>query len=389
MCQLVGRILRWTLGVVGATAVLGAVLYLHAAHQPRGLVTVDEVIAPGEDAAIMRLVRAATESLDKRAKDDHLYRRDVHFEPHGCVKAELEVDPGIGDRYRHGVFAAPGRRYRAWVRFSNATQTDDRQPDGRGMAIKLMNVPGPKLLPPKDDPEQGTQDFVMVDYHTFFLRNLADYEEFFPYQVANRPVAYFFAGWPWSWKLHALYHGARALLQRVSSPLAARYYSMSAYRLGPENVKFSVQPCVMPKTPVPVPRTAHYLRDALVRDLQGAAACFRFLVQLQEPTRNMPIEDPSIQWDEDESPYVPVATLTIPVQEFSSDLQNRFCEQLSFAPWHALPEHRPVGALNRARLAVYREVSRRRHARNDVPRGEPQGWCLDLSGAPCPAEDSP
>jgi hypothetical protein len=86
---------------------------------------------------------------------------------------------------------------------------------------------------------------------------------------------------------------------------------------------------------------------------------------------------------------VPIATLTIPAQEFDTDAQNRFCEQLAFAPWHALPAHRPVGVLNRARLAVYREVSHRRHARNGVPRGEPRGWCLDLSGAPCPAEDSP
>jgi hypothetical protein len=164
---------------------------------------------------------------------------------------------------------------------------------------------------------------------------------------------------------------------------------MSAYRLGPENVKFSAQPCVMPKTPMPKPRTPHYLRDALARDLLERRACFRFLVQLQDPRANMPIEDPTIEWDQRVSPYVPVARLTIPAQEFSTDAQNRFCEQLSFAPWHGLPDHRPVGALNRVRQAVYREVSRRRHARNGAPRGEPRGWCLDLSGAPCPAEGFP
>jgi hypothetical protein len=107
------------------------------------------------------------------------------------------------------------------------------------------------------------------------------------------------------------------------------------------------------------------------------------VVQLQDSTKNMPIEDPTIAWDERDSPYVPIARLEIPAQEFSTDVQNRFCEALSFAPWHGLPAHRPVGALNRVRRAVYLAVSQRRHARNAEPRHEPRGWCLDLSGAPC------
>ena len=382
-----GRILRWLLSALGVATVSGGALWLCAAHQPRVPVTIDEVIPPGEAVVIMRLVRAATTSLDEHAKDDHLYKRDAHAKPHGCVKALLEVDPSLDPRYRHGVFAEPGRRYHAWVRFSNGTQDDDRQFDARGMAIKLMNVPGPKLLEAADDPEQATQDFVMVNYHTFFLRTVAEYEQFFAYQARDEPLRYFFAGWPWSWKLHAFYHGAHMLFQRIASPLATRYYSMSAYRLGAANVKFSVQPCVRRDVAMPSSPTPHYLRDALVRDLQSTDACFRFLVQLQDPTKNMPIEDPTIEWDQRESPYVPIATLTIPVQEFNTDVQNRFCEQLSFAPWHSLPAHRPVGALNRVRQAVYLEVSRRRHARNGLRRGEPRGWCLDLSGTPC--DDQP
>ncbi len=63
--------------------------------------------------------------------------------------------------------------------------------------------------------------------------------------------------------------------------------------------------------------------------------------------------------------------------------QDRFCEQLQFSPFHALPEHRPVGRMNRVREMVYREVSKRRHFGNDVPIGEPRGWCLDLTGATC------
>ena len=380
----IGRaLLRWTAVVFSAGALLAGILWAYAARQPQGFVTVDEVIPPGEAETTVRLVRAATQSLDDEARGDRLYKRDAHAQPHGCVRATVDVEPDLGPRYRHGVFAEPGRRWNAWVRFSNGTQSDDTQPDARGMAIKLLDVPGPKLLSCPEDPEQSTQDFVMVNYHTFFLRNAGEYETFFEYQKRNQPIAYFFAGWPPAWKLHPLYHGAHMLFQRVPSPLATRYYTMSAYRFGPQNAKLSAQPCVMPDIPMPRPRTAHYLRDALVSGLRTEPACFRLLVQLQDPTRNMPIEDPTIQWDERESPYVPVATLTIPPQEFSTDEQNRFCEQMAFAPWHALAEHRPVGALNRIRFAVYREVSRRRHARNHVPRGAPDGWNLRFQAPSC------
>jgi hypothetical protein len=381
--RLARTVLRWTAVAFAAGALLVGLLWTYAARQPQGLVTVDEVIPPDEAGVTVRLVRAATQSLDDEARADRLYKRDAHAQPHGCVRATLDVEPGLDPRYRHGVFAEPGRRWYAWVRFSNGTQRDDTQPDARGMAIKLLDVPGPKLLSCPEDPEQSTQDFVMVNYHTFFLRNAGEYETFFAYQKRNQPIGYFFAGWPFAWKLRPLYHGAHMLYQRVPSPLVTRYYTMSAYRFGPENAKLSAQPCVMPDVPMPRPRTPHYLREALVDGLRTGPACFRLLVQLQDPSRNMPIEDPTIQWDETESPYVPVATLTIPAQAFSTDEQNQFCERLSFAPWHGLPEHRPVGALNRIRFAVYREVSRRRHARNDVPRGAPDGWNLRFQQPSC------
>ena len=380
------RALRWTAGVVAGLAITLGVLYAVAAHQPRVDVTTEEVVPPGEADAMMRLVRMATAAVEENAAADRLYKRDAHAQPHGCVFGVLEVLDGLDDVHRQGVFAEPGRRYKTWVRFSNGTQADDTAADARGMAIKLMGVQGRKLLDRRDDPERKTQDFVMVNYHTFFLRTLEEYEEFFAYQAENRPTAYFFAGPPWRWRLHELYHGAHMLYQRVSSPLATRYYTMSAYRFGARNAKVSARPCGAADEPMPRDRGPHYLREALVRDLRERDACFELAVQLQDPTKNMPIEDPTIEWDERESPYVPVATLRIPRQEFSTDVQNRFCEQLQFTPWHALPAHRPVGSLNRARALVYREVSRRRHYHNAVPRGEPRGWCLHF-GACAPGDE--
>ena len=45
----------------------------------------------------------------------------------------------------------------------------------------------------------------------------------------------------------------------------------------------------------------------------------------------------------------------------------QFCENLSFNPWRTLPEHRPLGSINRARLQVYPAISRFRHRKNNAP----------------------
>jgi hypothetical protein len=48
-----------------------------------------------------------------------------------------------------------------------------------------------------------------------------------------------------------------------------------------------------------------------------------------------------------------------------------FCEHLSFNPWRCLPEHRPLGGINRARKAIYDGITRRRHELNGVALREP------------------
>jgi hypothetical protein len=80
-----------------------------------------------------------------------------------------------------------------------------------------------------------------------------------------------------------------------------------------------------------------------------------------------------------------VADVHIPRQQFDTPERNAFCENLSFTPWHALEDHRPLGGLNRIRKAVYEEIAVYRHAMNGVPYQEPKGWCLRLDGGACDA----
>lgn len=101
-------------------------------------------------------------------------------------------------------------------------------------------------------------------------------------------------------------------------------------------------------------------------------SCFDFMVQLQVPDKNMPVEDTTVQWEEKDSPFVPVARIEIPKQDIGPFMQSGFCENLSFNPWHSLPEHQPVGGLNRIRKAVYQGISRFRRCMSGVAFGEPR-----------------
>ncbi|MEO6808969.1 MAG: catalase, partial [Isosphaeraceae bacterium] len=218
-----------------------------------------------------------------------------------------------------------------------------------------------------------THDFVMLDNPVFFVRNVADYVPFMnDFRRLKTPG--FSLG-----KLIALIKVILSpdskfrLLREAGSktpdsPLRSQYWSTTPSKLGPGAMKFSARP-VLDGTPAP-PRSSSkdMLREAMVAHLKDREARFDFLVQLQTDPVSMPVEDPTVPWD---APFQKVATIRIPPQTFDTVEQLTFCENLSFTPWHALPEHRPLGGVNRTRKAVYTALSRQRHELNGVPEREP------------------
>jgi hypothetical protein len=85
----------------------------------------------------------------------------------------------------------------------------------------------------------------------------------------------------------------------------------------------------------------------------------------------MSIEDYTIEWNEQQAPMYEIATIRIPRQNFQITELDDLGENLSFNPWHTLPEHRPLGCLNRVRKIVYERISRVRREMNKVPTREP------------------
>jgi catalase len=341
-------------------------------------------VSPDESAHTSRIVALAVAMIDGAHAQaaTRPYTRDVHSKAHGCVKARFEVGD-LEPRLRHGLFARPGT-YDAWLRLSSGDThvQSDLVRDARGFALKVMGVPGEKLLPAEKDAE--TQDFVMINDPQFFIRTLPEYEEFMDFMARGSRYGWFFDGFswkPWRWHLRELYLAGRTLKPPPASLLETEYHSLSAYRLGPSQfVKYAARPCVPHSSPAR-PREPNMLRQALVAELGQGEACFDLSVQLQVPGKNMPVEDATVLWSEADSPSLKVARLTLPRQEFDTPEQDALCENLSFTPWHALPDHEPVGVMNRVRRALYQEISRYRHAKNGTPRVEPRGFSLDLAAA--------
>ena len=121
---------------------------------------------------------------------------------------------------------------------------------------------------------------------------------------------------------------------------------------------------------------ANFLRLNLARHLAERDAEFDFMVQRRLKPDSMPVEDATIEWKEADAPFVPVARITIPKQVFDSPGQMLFCENLSFSPWHCIPEQRPLGGLNRLRRVVYETISRVRHELNHAARKEPTDFSI-------------
>ena len=296
-----------------------------------------------------------------------LVLRDAHPKAHGLVRAEFIVVDSLPEELQHGVFAQP-RKFDALIRFSAggvSVQSDEIE-QARGMAIKLLGVEGDKIL----DDERGakTQDFVMINFPLFFSRNLKDYEELHR-ALASGTTDAFYKTRPIEKKVfYQMNH------QPFYNPLQVPYWSETPYKLGSKAIKFSARPITTQANAKPAVTNPDYLRDALVKQIGSEDVYFEFLIQVQTDPVKMPVEDSVVDWDEEEAPFQRVALIRIPRQDISGPATQEIAEQLSFTPWHALPEHRPLGSINRARRVVYQTVSRFRHSMNATVRTEPAGW---------------
>lgn len=330
-----------------------------------------EKLQPNEETVAQNIAQVIEKSIREQYTAGNALR-DAHPKAHGCVRAEFHVSKNIPAQFAKGIFI-PDQSYQAWIRFSNASNdasSADIDKDARGIAIKLLGVAGEKIL--ESEKQATTQDFIMINHPVFFANDAKRYLSFINdvnshnmIRKLHIPFALGFKG-----TMNAL--GARN--SQIANPLYARYWSMVPYQLGLGNdrqaVKYSVRACSVTANNLPKNPSHDFLREALKNTLQQTDACMEFLIQPRTSSQ-MLVEDSMTEWDEKAAPFYQVATIHIPKQNFDTPEQNKFCENLSFTPWHALPAHKPLGAVNRMRKVIYENISRVRHDMNSAPRQEP------------------
>jgi hypothetical protein len=340
-------------------------------RKDEGYKLAEERIQPDEEAHLDDIIASFNAQMRKLWNPGY-YERGGNSKTHGIVRAELIVRDDLPEHMRRGIFATPAT-YKAWVRYSGPGPYVTADIDDVGfmsMAIKLMGVPGPKLM----DDEKFTQDLFGTSAPTFVSPDTRANAQLQRWSLKNAQVFYFFN----PRDSHILDTIMQLLWTKTqTSPLEDQYFSCVPYLLGEgQAMQYSFKSRLATKTPVPrLPFRPpdNYLRDAMAATLAKQDVEFDIFLQVQTDPFLMPIENAAVMWPTRLSARVPAAVLRIPKQTFDSREQLAFARKLTYNPFHCIPEHRPLGNVSRARKRMYWELAQLRLKMNATEHYEPTG----------------
>jgi hypothetical protein len=294
--------------------------------------------------------------------------------------------PGLPPHLAQGLFAKPGE-YPAVLRFSTipGDVLDDHVSTPRGLAVKVIGVDGDRLPGSEND---TTQDFVLINGPAFgaptaeaFLGNLklvaattdrAEGLKKIVSAIARTTEAV----------LEAFGHKSPTVLTLGGQPLThilgETFYSQAPILYGDYIAKIAVAPVARRLTALTgqhldMSGKPNALRQAVEEFFDLNDAEWEIRVQLCTDLKTMPIEDASVVWPEDQSPYVAVARITAPSQDaWSAEAVEAIDDGMAFSPWHGLAAHRPLGSIMRARRLTYASSAAFRATHNGCPLREPR-----------------
>ncbi|RYD98995.1 MAG: catalase [Sphingobacteriales bacterium] len=315
--------------------------------------------------------------------------RDAHAKSHGILKGELQVYDNLPEHLSQGLFRTP-KTYPVIVRFSTAQGSivPDKMSSFRGMALKIIGVQGEKFLPELSD--ALTQDFLLVNYPVIPTGTIKEYlkmQEGLETQANSGELIGKVAQKAAVGVQNVLAAvGLADATNTLSAPgphiLGDTYFSMAALRFGAYVAKINVKPLSENVRELSgkkidneiIEEDENAFLTRIISDFfQAGTAEYEMGVQLCTDLGIMPVEDGSVQWPEEQSPYQPVARMVFfPQQSFSPQRRVYADDVLSFNPFHCLPAHRPFGNIMRVRKLAYETSSSYRHHMNAKPRIEPQ-----------------
>ena len=332
----------------------------------------EEKIFPWEEESLNDIIDLMADQMRGHFKPGS-YERGGNTKTHAIVRATVTVRDDLPARLRKGIFATV-RSYPAYIRYSGPGPDVPRDIDDVGfvsMSIKLMDVPGPKLM----EEEKHTQDMPAICTPTFVTPDTRSNARLQYWSLLDMPIYYFLD----PRNSHVLDFIMQSLWNETQyNPLGQRYWSCVPYLLGEgQAMLYSFAPKSevvrrIPGLPFGTPPD-NYLRENMIKTLDRQDVEFDLLLQLQTDPHRMPIENNAVRWPEKLSPFIPAARIHIPRQKFDSPAQFEFAKRLKINPWHCVPEHRPLGNQSRARRRMYDELSRFRQRMNKTSHFEPDG----------------
>ncbi len=346
-----------------------------------------EAKRPDEDQTFAELaaaMRHISEIVNDRARNAF---RSVHAKSHALLKAQMTVLSDSRAPFKQGLFQNGGE-YPVITRFS--TNPGDILPDSisspRGLGLKIVGVPDREMI--SSHAGQVTQDFVMVNAKTFGAPDAAGFlkvvrlleQHVADSEVLKQAVS---TGTRVLENLLESVGGGSGTLKAFGHPetniLGESFFSQAPMRYGEYIAKVSLQPASENLKQLTGKHVGHLgkrysgLRDEAVKFFEAETAEWDLCVQLCTDLEKMPVEDASVEWPEDTSPYVPVARIIAGLQNaYSAERRVFVDEKLSFNPWHCLAAHRPLGNIMRARFEAYKSSSQFRHSTNGREMIEPK-----------------
>ncbi|MET7243253.1 catalase family protein [Methylobacterium sp. EM32] len=343
-----------------------------------------ESVPPDEEEVQAEMIRVFETIQATTLKDYGHAVRGVHAKSHGLLTGRLTVLPDLPAALAQGLFAAPGT-YDAVLRLSTnpGDILDDSVSTPRGLAVKVIGVPGERLPGAEGD----SQDFVMANAPAFTAPDAKAFLKSLKLLAATTDTPQVFKK-----VLSAALRGVESAIEAVGVKsgtiislgghpethiLGETFYSQAALRWGDYVAKVAVAPVspaltALTGAALDVNGQPNGLREAVSEFFAAHEGVWELRAQLLTDRDAMPVEDASIPWPEERSPYFPVARITVAPQEsWSEDKVRRLDDGLAFSPWHGIAAHRPLGSVMRVRRAVYRSSAGFRARHNGCPIHEP------------------
>ena len=341
-----------------------------------------------EKKLVERIIEANEQMLPRGTGDVRFApgMRAQHPKAQATVAGEFEVIVGddTPEWAKQGLFKQPGN-YSSQARFSNSRRHIDNPKDGdaHGLAIRII---GPEEYAGRQYVGAGeprSLDFVLMDNETFFEGDLKKYawiNDRAAEIISNRRNGDEFI----LSKLNVLSLMIETKIfnrdlgkameetsdQFPHSPLATSYFSTTPYLLGDVAVKYELRPLeVSEPKPNPPERTKDYLGEQLFKGLKASSQIFGFYCKKQRSKDLDEIEDPTAAWGEkdENNDDVLVAKLTLSKINHAGAFEDWHKETMKhedagYNIWNTIPEHRPLGGINRVRRHIYTALQEKRRA---------------------------